>query len=281
MKKIGFIDYYLSEWHANKYPGWMADICNAEGLEYQIVYAWGEIEVSPVDGISGAQWCEQNGVEQCATIEEVCEKSDVILILAPSNPEKHLEYAKVVLPYGKITYMDKTFAPDLDTAKEIFAIAEKYNTPLFSTSALRYSEELDIMEEVRSLMVMGAGSSVDEYIVHLAEMLVKKMGVGAKEIKVEHCANQHYFYLRYEDDREATMAFAPRLPYAMQMTNAEGKSKFALIKSDFFGNLMKAILGFYETGKPCVSSEETLEVMRICQGAVRAMQANAGEWIAL
>ena len=281
MKKIGFIDYYLSEWHANKYPAWMASICEELGLEYQIAYAWGEIEISPVDGVSGAEWCKQNGVEQCATIEEVCEKSDVILVLAPSNPEKHLEYAKVVLPYKKTTYIDKTFAPDLDTAKEIFAIAEKYGTPMFSTSALRYSEELDVLEDVRSLMVMGAGSSVDEYIVHLAEMLVKKMGVGAKEIRVTHCANQHYFNLRYEDDREATMAFAPRFPYAMQMVDANGKAKFVNIKSDFFQGLMKAILGFYESGIPCVRAEETLEVMRLCQGAVRAMKANEGEWISL
>ena len=52
MKKIGFIDYYLSEWHANKYPGWMADICNAEGLEYQIAYAWGEMP----SGASRTAW---------------------------------------------------------------------------------------------------------------------------------------------------------------------------------------------------------------------------------
>ena len=32
MKKIGFIDYYLSEWHANKYPAWMASICEELGL---------------------------------------------------------------------------------------------------------------------------------------------------------------------------------------------------------------------------------------------------------
>lgn len=27
MKKIGFIDYYLSEWHANNYPIWIKEIC--------------------------------------------------------------------------------------------------------------------------------------------------------------------------------------------------------------------------------------------------------------
>ena len=31
MKKIGFVDYYLSEWHANNYPAWIEEACaNAE-----------------------------------------------------------------------------------------------------------------------------------------------------------------------------------------------------------------------------------------------------------
>lgn len=25
MKKIGFVDYFLDEWHANNYPVWIAD----------------------------------------------------------------------------------------------------------------------------------------------------------------------------------------------------------------------------------------------------------------
>ena len=281
MKKIGFIDYYLSEWHANNYPAWMADVCKEKGLDYQVAYAWGELETSPLDGVTSSAWCEKNGVELCATIDEVCQKSDVILVLAPSNPEKHLEYAKVVLPYGKTTYIDKTFAPDVKTAEEIFAIAAKHGTPVFSSSALRCAEELETEQLIRTLMVTGAGSSVDEYIVHLAEMVVKKLGVGAKEIKVEHCANQHYFHLRYEDDREAMMVFAPRLPYTMQMTDVNGKNKYVAIKSAFFPALMAEILRFYENGKSSVSPEETLEVMRLCQGAVRAMNGDAGEWIAL
>ena len=26
MKKIGFVDYYISEWHANNYPAWIERI---------------------------------------------------------------------------------------------------------------------------------------------------------------------------------------------------------------------------------------------------------------
>lgn len=280
MKKIGFVDYYLSEWHANNYPAWIAEACSQNGFEYQVAYAWGEIETSPLDGVTSAAWCEKNGVALCASVEELCEKSDVIMILAPSNPEKHLEYAKAVLPYGKTTYIDKTFAPNTQIAKEIFAIAAQYGTPVFSSSALRYAEELETEQPIRSLMVTGSGSSVDEYIVHLAEMTVKKLGVGAKQIRVEHCAKQHYFHLRYEDDREAMMVFAPKLPYTLQMTDVNGKASYVRIKSAFFPALMAAILRFFESSVPTVTAEETVEVMQICEGAVRAMNENEG-WINL
>ena len=128
MKKIGFVDYYISEWHANNYPLWIAEECKKNGLSYEVAYAWAEEYVSPVDGRNTDEWCREFGVEKCNSIDELCEKSDFIIILAPSNPEKHLAYTKEVFKYGKPTYVDKTFAPDYKTAKEIFAISEKYGT---------------------------------------------------------------------------------------------------------------------------------------------------------
>ena len=100
MKKIGFVDYYLSEWHANNYPAWISEACEKRGLEYKVAYAWAELDVSPIDNVNTAQWCEKYGAEKCETLEELCQKSDVIVILAPSNPEKHLDYARVALKYG-------------------------------------------------------------------------------------------------------------------------------------------------------------------------------------
>ena len=112
MKKIGFIDCYLSNWHANNYPAWIRESCEERGLEYELAYAWAEVEVSPRDNKTTDQWCAENNVVRCNSIEEICEKSDVLFILAPTNPEKHLEYAKIALKYGKRTYIDKTFAPN-------------------------------------------------------------------------------------------------------------------------------------------------------------------------
>ncbi len=283
MKKIGFVDYYLSEWHANNYPEWIAEACEQAGLDYQVCYAWAEKDTSPVDGVTTAQWCEKYGVEACATIDELCQKSDVILVLAPSDPETHLGYAREVLKHQKRTYIDKTFAPDLATAKEIYAIGEQYGTPFFSTSALRYATELDGYDNCRQMMVMGSGSNIEEYIIHEVEMVVKKLGVGATAIMAEHYGAQTYLHLRYPDDRTATMVFARSMPYTVYMASADPKGPrpvTATVTSPFFKGLMADILRFFEEGRVSFSAEETLEVMALREGAVLA-DRQEGKWIDL
>ena len=97
MKTIGFIDYYLYEFHANAYPGWVKEICGETGRSYTVARAWAEKAVSPVDGKTNADWTALTGVPVCDTLEEVCEKSDFLVLLSPDNPENHLRYAERVL----------------------------------------------------------------------------------------------------------------------------------------------------------------------------------------
>ena len=283
-KKIGFVDYYLDEWHANNYPTWMAEACEKLGLDYKVCYGWAEQEDSlAYPGNTSSAWCVKNGVEQCATIDELCEKSDVIVILAPSNPEKHLDYAEAVLKHGKPTYIDKTFAPDLATAKKIFAAAEKSGAKFFSTSALRYATELDSFENCRQIMVTGSGSNIEEYIIHEIEMVVKKLGLGAQKIKVERFGAQTYLHIAYGDDRSATMVFARSMPYMLYMASSDPKGERPVtvtVKSEFFQGLMADMLRFFEEGTVSFDGEETLEVMRIREGAILA-GSKAGEWIDL
>ena len=35
-KKIGFIDLYISEWHANNYPAWIKKACEEFGYDYSV-----------------------------------------------------------------------------------------------------------------------------------------------------------------------------------------------------------------------------------------------------
>jgi len=41
MKTVGFIDYFLDEWHANKYPAMIKERTNGE---FQVKYAYGKVD---------------------------------------------------------------------------------------------------------------------------------------------------------------------------------------------------------------------------------------------
>lgn len=280
MKKIGFVDYYLSEWHAKMYPGWIKEICEAKGLDFTVAYAYAEKDVSPVDGKTTDDWCKEFGVEKCDTIDELCEKSDYILVLAPSDPETHLRYAEAVLKYGKNTYIDKTFAPDAATAKKIFDLGEKFNTKFFSTSALRYSDELkEFKGKCDAATVFGGGSNLPEYIIHQVEILVCLMGVGASEVRVERSADQYNIRVKYSDGRTANIIYADNYgqPTAFMPHTEEKGSAYYPAKSPFFKNLLADILEFYSTGKVPFAKEETLEVMKIREAIIKAAQTD-GRW---
>lgn len=270
MKKIGFVDYFISEWHADNYPAWIERICADMGVDYKVAYAWAELDTSPVSGVSTDEWCEKFGAERCTTIDELCEKSDVIVILSPSNPETHLRYAEEVLKHGKRTYIDKTFAPDAATAKEIFAIGEKYGTPFFSTSALRYATELDSVDAPDSILVTGGGSNLPEYFIHLGEMVVKKMG-AIKSVKATRNGSQWIISAKTADGKDATMIYGCAMPYNVYMTK-DGREAWKSVKSPFFDGLIADILRFFETGKTSFDPAETLAVSRLRDAVLSATE---------
>lgn len=275
MKKIGFVDYFISEWHADNYPAWIERICAEMGVDYKVAYAWAELDISPVSGVSTDEWCEKFGAERCATIDELCEKSDVIVILSPSNPETHLRYAEEVLKHGKRTYIDKTFAPDAATAKEIFAIGEKYGAPFFSTSALRYATELDSVDAPDSILVTGGGSNLPEYFIHLGEMVVKKMG-AIKSVKATRNGSQWIISAKTADGKDATMIYGCAMPYNVYMTK-DGRETWKSIKSPFFDGLIADMLCFFETGKTSFDPAETLAVSRLRDAVLKATETPDAE----
>ena len=281
MKKIGFIDYYISEWHADNYPQWIKDASEKMNEDFVVAFAWAELDKSLVDGVTTDEWCNKFNVERCNSIEELCEKSDYVLVLAPTNPETHLGYAKQVLKYKKNTYIDKTFAPDYATAKEIFDIAEKYGTKFFSTSALRFATELDEIKDALSVDVRGGGSNIEEYIIRQIEMAVRVLKKSAVRVRIEDEGDNKYTcYVDFGNDEISTLYFAQGTPFSLSANFKDGIAKNYPIESDFFVNLLSDILRFFVTGETSFDVKETLEVMKIREAVVKGV-SNIGEWIAL
>ena len=280
MKKIGFVDYYISEWHANVYPGWIKEICEAKGLDLTVAYASAERDVSLVDGRTTDEWCKEYGVDKCNSIEELCEKSDFILILAPSNPETHLRLAETVLKYGKNTYIDKTFAPDAATAKRIYELAEKYNTKFFSTSALRYADEIEPFKgKCDSATVFGSGSNLPEYIVHAVEMAVCLTGVGASEVRVDRSPDQFNIRIKHEDGNAVNILYTDNyaLPFAFVTHTEKQAAEYHTVGSEYFRRLLGVVLDFFVTGQLPFASEETMETMKIREAIIKASRDD-GIW---
>ena len=279
-KKIGFIDYYISEWHANNYPQWIKEACEKAGKDYVVKYAWAEQYVSPLDGVNTDQWCGKNGCEKCETIEELCEKCDYIFVLSPSNPEKHLEYAREVLKYKKNTYIDKTFTENYEEAKEIFDIAKKNGTKFFSTSALRYADEIRDMENITNVITTGGGRLLEEYIIHQIEMSEKLLHEEPLSVKVENQGKQHICNIKFANNKNATLIYAPAYAFTVCAEDSEGNSAFETINSDFFKTMIADILNFFETGECSFDVTQTLYAMKIRTGIIKAKN-QPGKWIDL
>ena len=216
-KKIGFIDLFIDEWHANNYPKWIRE--SALGSEFDVALAWEKY--TPAGKKDLKAWCAEQNVTPASSIEEVVEKCDCICVLAPSNPEVHEELAELPLKSGKPVYVDKPFAPNGDAARRMFDLAAKYNTPLMSSSALRFGNELMELQQknIGPLFVntCGGGGNFPEYAIHQIEMIVSLLGTGAKELQV--CG----------DDK--------RLTVAMPLTTASRMEAISMVSATGMGFL--------------------------------------------
>ena len=277
MKKIGIIDFYIDEWHSNTYLGLFERAAKNLGLDYTVAYAWAELDRFE-NRRSTDEWCAENGIERCETIEELCEKSDNILILAPANPEKHLPYAERALKYKKATYIDKTFSENVGAAKKIYEIATKYGTPIFSTSALRYAVELEGIDNVQSLVVTGGGRSLEEYIVHQIEMAVKLMGSSALDVRVFD-RDAHSTAIVNFGGRYATLNYSRSGSFCVDaLLSGEATSRYLPIKNgDYFYLLIESILKFFTSGTAPFDAEQTIAVIAIRDAIIKAKAQPFGE----
>ena len=281
MKKIGIIDYFIDEWHSNTYLGLFEKANEELGLDYKIVYGYAEVEKE--GRLTTEAWCQKNNIEVCKSIEELCEKSDNILILAPANPETHLKYARVALPYGKTTYIDKTFAPDLQTAKEIFAIAQKHGTRIFTSSALRFPDEMADLSDVKNVIITGGGGNLEEYIIHQIEMAVKLCGSeAARRVHVFNREKQATVVVDFES-KSATLNYSrSSCGFSVDVESSGDRCDYRKIASGTeFYNLIKTILTFFETSVPPFEQKETLQILAIRDAILQAVKLGYGQSVSV
>lgn len=277
MKKIGFIDYYLHEWHADNYPELIKRLSNGE---MEVCYAYGETDNPHPEAQSNEEWSQRLGIELLSSAQEVVEKSDYIIVLSPDNPERHVDLCREALASGKRVYIDKTFADDKETAIEIFEMASKGNTPCYSCSALNFASEYKDIDRSRIETVGTWGEGAfSNYAIHQIEPIVSLMGLGAKRVMFMGSEKFPSLYIEYKDGRHAQLACYPRrTPFLTNVGYNDGTTDHLEIKSAYFENFIKAMLEFFRTGEIPVSHEQTIDVIAIREAGIKAMK-NPHQWI--
>lgn len=267
MKKIGFIDLHLDQFHANKYPGWIEQ---ATGSAMKVVYAYAKRDKE--NGLTNAAWCKENGIELLPTIEDVVERSDYLIVLSPDNPEFHEELSQLPLQSGKPTYIDKTFAPDRETAIRMFDLAAAHGTPMYSTSALRFASEYTELDRsgIQTISSWGPGEFAN-YSIHQIEPVVSLMGAAPKRVMFIGTTDSPALLIDFGSGRQAAVNhLGDNCPFTLGIKNEAGSFKQVTAHSNFFALFIENLVNFFETAKPAVDPAETLAVITIIEYGLKA-----------
>jgi predicted dehydrogenase len=225
------------------------------------------------------------GVVFVPDIPTLCQKVDGVM-LESIDGRVHLEQVKPVIAAHKPVFIDKPMAATLEDAREIARLAKEAGVPWFSTSSLRYGEVVASVKTPDAIGVATWGPGPLEehhhldlawYAIHPIEMLYTLMGPGCVEVTrmaTTETPGADVVVGRWKDGRVGTVrALRPYGEYgAVVFTPKEEKQSPPKLKNDYRPMLVE-IVKFFQTGKPPVPNEETLEIYAFMDAAQRSKEA--------
>jgi predicted dehydrogenase len=262
MPNIVFIDHDIDNYHANTFADLLAE--GDSGFRLAGVFA------NRKDNLPA--WAEKRGVPAFESVEAMASVADYVMVLAPSNPETHLELCRRAFSLGKPTYVDKTFAPDLATAKQIFCKADQQGVPIQTSSVLRYTEVQDYCRSAatrapRSINMWASGGDFDEYVIHPIEQVVSLMGPEIHEIAVTEISGYRRIDLGFSGNRSASihMHVNHNTPFLTVVTNDEETKAIEVNGGRLFASGLNGILAFFRNPTDPIDRQETLAIMKVLE----------------
>jgi len=225
---------------------------------------------------------EKWNIEIVPDIPTLCQKVDAVL-LESVDGRTHLAQARQIIAARKPLFIDKPLAATLEDAREIARLAKEAGVPWFSSSSLRWSEIVTTMKasDATAVTTWGPGPFEEHhylelgwYAIHPIEMLFALMGTGCEEVTRVGGATLDTITCRWKDARLGTVhALRPYGPYgAVVFRGKDARMPPAKAASDYVP-MLKEIVKFFETGKPPVPNEETLEIFAFLDAAQRSKEA--------
>ena len=220
---------------------------------------------------------EKYGVKLCSTIEELVSQVDAIMI-ENVDGRKHLEIARVVFPSGKPVFIDKPFAGTLAQGIELMRLARTHAVPCFSASSLRFVTPVQKLtaeqkQGLRAAMAFSPGDLEPHhpdlfwYGIHGVETLYAIIGPGCESVTRTYAPKGDVVTGRWADGRlgiffgyrEAKADYGFKIIGEKGVVNADFKADYV--------PLVREIVTFFQTRRPPVSLEETVETLAFMEAA--------------
>ena len=227
---------------------------------------------------------KKHGVEITSSIAELLDKVDCVM-LETNDGRIHLEQAMEVFKSGKICYIDKPVGATLGQAIAIYEMAEKYNVPIFSSSALRYSPQNQKLRKGEFGKILGADCYSPHkvepthpdfgfYGIHGVETLYTLMGTGCASVNRMSSKEADVVVGRWKDGRIGTFRGIKEGPSIYGGT--ADTSKEAIPAGGYAGYkvLLDQILKFFKTGVAPISKEETIEIFTFMKASNMSKEQN-------
>ena len=218
------------------------------------------------------------GIPMAEGLAELVQRVDAIL-LESVDGRQHLEQFRQ-LAVGKPVFIDKPFACSTADARRIIGIAAETNTPVASSSSLRFAKELRDLhnspEPVLSCEAYGPAPLLDDYPglfwygVHSAEVLFSIMGRGCRSVRCLEHPSLDIVLAEWGDGRPGVVR-----------GNRLGDTQFGCLvhtKEGVFHRQLSAgfpvqramlgkVLEFFRSGVPPVNIEETFQIVAFLEAA--------------
>jgi predicted dehydrogenase len=225
-------------------------------------------------------------VEFATTIPALCQKVDAIL-LESGDGRIHLEQARQVIAAHKPLFIDKPLASTLEDAREIARLAKEANVPWFSSSTLRFGEIATTMkaQDATGYDVWGPGPTEEHhylelswYAIHPIELLFTLMGRGCDEVTRikggDAATGSDIIVGHWKDGRVGVVrTLRPHGDYGAISFRPKKITRSPENAAVSYVPLVREIVAFFQSGKPPVPNEETLEIFAFLDAAQRSAAA--------
>lgn len=223
---------------------------------------------------------DKYGVEIVASIEELLTKVDAVL-LESVDGRPHLAQVRPVFKAKKRVFIDKPFAASYADAREIARLSRESGTPFFSSSSLRYANDVVALKTKPELGgILGAmafSPSPTEphhpdlfwYGIHGVETLYTLMGAGCESVTRTNSAGADVVTGKWKDGRLGTFRGIRdgKQDYGAIAFGAKANAATTPPMKVDYRNLLVEIVKFFQTGVAPIPPEETLEIMAFMEAA--------------